>query len=267
MRSRMRDPRRRGLLGARRPEPAVRRRDARGARQRDRDRARARAARDPAGGREAPGGAAEAGLVAAARSGPRDPLCAHARAVRSGTGLDRGRWCRPGMRRLEALVAPARRQPPSGQPSPSSSVRFGGTRTVPMVSLERDSCATSSSISSSSAAIERLLLEQRCRQPVETGAMLARRRWPPRRRVGETSLLAVAQPLRLLGQRVVVGAHRARRRHVGHAVLEHHGAGESVAFSRSLAAPFVTRPNTTCSAARPASATFIRSSSSSFVCR
>jgi hypothetical protein len=39
-----------------------------------------------------------------------------------------------------------------------------------------------------------------------------------------------------------------------------------VAFSRSLAAPFVTRPKTTCSAARPASAIFIMSTSSSFVC-
>ena len=41
----------------------------------------------------------------------------------------------------------------------------------------------------------------------------------------------------------------------------------SVTFSRSLAAPFVTRPNTTSSAARPASATTMRSTSSSFVCR
>jgi hypothetical protein len=41
----------------------------------------------------------------------------------------------------------------------------------------------------------------------------------------------------------------------------------SVTFSRSLEAPLVTRPKTTCSAARPPSATFITSRNSSFVCR
>jgi len=41
----------------------------------------------------------------------------------------------------------------------------------------------------------------------------------------------------------------------------------SVTFSRSFAAPLVTRPNTTCSAARPASAIFIQSMNSSRVCR
>ena len=40
-----------------------------------------------------------------------------------------------------------------------------------------------------------------------------------------------------------------------------------VTFSRSLAAPFVTRPKTISSAARPPSATFITSISSSFVWR
>ena len=41
----------------------------------------------------------------------------------------------------------------------------------------------------------------------------------------------------------------------------------AVTFSRSFVAPFVTRPKTTCSAARPASVTTIQSTSSSFVCR
>ena len=44
--------------------------------------------------------------------------------------------------------------------------------------------------------------------------------------VGQPALLLVAQPLRLLGERVVVGAHRPRGDVLGHAVLEHHRAGE-----------------------------------------
>ena len=41
----------------------------------------------------------------------------------------------------------------------------------------------------------------------------------------------------------------------------------SVTFSRSFEAPLVTRPKTTCSAARPPRAIFITSRNSSFVCR
>ena len=44
--------------------------------------------------------------------------------------------------------------------------------------------------------------------------------------VGQPRLLLVAGSLRLLRERIVVGAHRPRRRHVGHAKLENHLARE-----------------------------------------
>ena len=44
--------------------------------------------------------------------------------------------------------------------------------------------------------------------------------------IGEAGLLAVAHPLGLLRQRVVVGAHRPRGRNIGHAELEDHRAGD-----------------------------------------
>ena len=44
--------------------------------------------------------------------------------------------------------------------------------------------------------------------------------------IGQPRLLAVAHPLRLLGQRVVVGPHRPRGRDIGHAELEDHRAGD-----------------------------------------
>src|SRR5437588_11258769 len=60
-------------------------------------------------------------------------------------------------------------------------------------------------------ADERLLLEERHSETVERCAVLLQQ---PQslgvRRVGEQGMLAVAQPLRLLRQRVVVGAQRAR---------------------------------------------------------
>ena len=55
--------------------------------------------------------------------------------------------------------------------------------------------------------VERLLLQERTGEAVERGAML--REQPDRlvvRRVGEQGLFGVAEPLRLLGQRIVVGA-------------------------------------------------------------
>src|SRR4029450_2719146 len=58
-------------------------------------------------------------------------------------------------------------------------------------------------------AYERLLLEQRVGHAIERGAVLAQQPYGlGERMVGESRLLAVAQPLRLLGQRVVVRAHR-----------------------------------------------------------
>jgi hypothetical protein len=44
--------------------------------------------------------------------------------------------------------------------------------------------------------------------------------------VAKPRLLLVAQPLRLLGERVVIGAHGPRGDLFSHAVLEHHRAGE-----------------------------------------
>src|SRR5919197_3625507 len=72
-------------------------------------------------------------------------------------------------------------------------------------------------------ADERLLLEQRRREAVERAAVLGQQ--ADRlvvRLVGEPSLLLVAEALRLLRERVAVGAHRPRRDHLGHAELEHH---------------------------------------------
>ena len=77
------------------------------------------------------------------------------------------------------------------------------------------------------------------------------------------ALLAVAQALGLLRQRVVVGAHLQVR---ALAPMPHSNTIDraiAVARSRSLAAPLVIRPNTTCSAARPARITFSQSHSSS----
>src|SRR5919108_2005229 len=72
-------------------------------------------------------------------------------------------------------------------------------------------------------ADERLLLEQRIGEAVERGTVLREQAdGLVVGTVGQTRLLHVAQPLRLLGERVVVGAHRARDDALGHAVLEHH---------------------------------------------
>src|SRR6266498_4685522 len=77
-------------------------------------------------------------------------------------------------------------------------------------------------------AHERLLLEQRVRDAVECGAMLAQQPYGLGERVvGKARLLAVAQALRLLRERVVVRAHRPRRHDLGHPVLEDHRAGEA----------------------------------------
>ena len=86
--------------------------------------------------------------------------------------------------------------------------------------------------------------------------------------VGQPRLLRVAQPLRLLRERVVVGAHRPRRRRLGHAVLEDHRAGDL----RHLL-EVVRRAVRDRGRRRPArrrgrrAQTFIRSTNSSFVCR
>jgi hypothetical protein len=83
----------------------------------------------------------------------------------------------------------------------------------------------------------------------------------------QSGLFLVAQSLRRLGQRVVVARIV---REVTVSDMPHSNTIEraiSVTFSRSFAAPFVTRPKTTSSAARPARATTIRSTSSSFVWR
>src|SRR5918999_4966660 len=76
-------------------------------------------------------------------------------------------------------------------------------------------------------ADERFLLEQSVREAVEPGAML---RDQPHslgvRAVGETCLLEVAHLLRLLGERVVIGTHRARDDALRHAVFEDHRARE-----------------------------------------
>ena len=74
-------------------------------------------------------------------------------------------------------------------------------------------------------ALERLLLEQRRGQHVQVVAV---HRHQPQRlgvgAVGDLALLVVAQALRLLRQRVVVGAHLMRGGGPAHAPLEHHRA-------------------------------------------
>src|SRR5256714_8374174 len=72
-------------------------------------------------------------------------------------------------------------------------------------------------------AHERLFLEQRAGDPVECASVLAQQaQGLVVGFVGEASLLLVAQALRLLGERVVVGAHRPRADDLGHAELEDH---------------------------------------------
>src|SRR6266540_1411552 len=76
-------------------------------------------------------------------------------------------------------------------------------------------------------AVERLLLEQRSREPLERSAVQLDQ--PYGLEVGtvrESRLLVVAKPLGLLRERVVVGAHRPRGSEVGHAPLEHHRASD-----------------------------------------
>ena len=87
----------------------------------------------------------------------------------------------------------------SGPMSPSSSC-----------SSSRFSVSRSSSCAASRSSDARCLIEQALRLLVGV--------------IGQPCLLRVAQPLRLLGEGVVVGAHRPRGRRLGHAVLEDHRA-------------------------------------------
>ena len=99
--------------------------------------------------------------------------------------------------------------------------------TRPTISLALDSGSTSASMRDHLVADERLLLEQRPREAVESGPMLGDQ--ADRLHVGvvgEAGLLLVAHALGLLGQRVVVGAHRPRDDALRHPVLEDHRAGQ-----------------------------------------
>ena len=100
-------------------------------------------------------------------------------------------------------------------------------RTTPTVSEARDSGSTSPKSSSSSSRDSVSFVEQRARDAVEKRAVL---RDDPERlvvgEVGQAALLLVAQALGLLGEGVVVGAHRPRHGAVAHAVFEDHRARE-----------------------------------------
>ena len=81
--------------------------------------------------------------------------------------------------------------------------------TWPTISLALDSGSTSASMALHLVTDERLLLEQRACEAIESGPVLGDQ--PDRLQVGvigETGLLLVAHALRLLRERVVVGAHR-----------------------------------------------------------
>ena len=97
--------------------------------------------------------------------------------------------------------------PALGSASSAASPLIGTTR--PTDSLMLDSACDVGEHRLHLVANERFLLEERVREPVERGAVL--RDQPDRLLVGvvgQAGLLLVAQPLRLLGERVVVGAHR-----------------------------------------------------------
>ena len=106
-------------------------------------------------------------------------------------------------------------------------LRFSTTRTVPTVSAARDSGSTSASSVSSSSLFSVSCSSSAAGQPVEVRpVLLDQADRLLERLVGQVRLLGVAQALRLLRERVVVGAHRPAGDGVAHAVLEDHRAGE-----------------------------------------
>ena len=99
------------------------------------------------------------------------------------------------------------------------------TRTVPAVSEERDSGSTPSS-SSASSPLSSVSLS-RSASAIRSSAdrcFWSRRSASCEGVVGETRLLLVPEALGRLGEGVVVSAHRARGRRVGHPEVEDHRA-------------------------------------------
>ena len=114
---------------------------------------------------------------------------------------------------------------PRGDHAPDANYCAGSARTVPTVSAARDSGSIAPSIICSSSRVSVSFSRSAAASAVERDAVLDEQALRLlERAVGEPGLLGVAHALRLLGEGVVVRAHRARRGHLGHAVLEHHRA-------------------------------------------